>query len=121
MTVEEKKKISKKRFAIGMAIGILIAFFLIAPMIIRDNEGIDEINTDELTEPKSGQEPEIEPEPEPEPKPKTTYVGSKNSDVYHYTWCHYVDRIKSGNKRYFSSSQAARAAGYRPCKVCKPP
>lgn len=58
---------------------------------------------------------------EEEPEPTITYVGSKNSDVYHYTWCHYVDRIKAENKRYFSSSQAARSAGYRPCLVCKPP
>ncbi len=61
-----------------------------------------------------------EPEPEPEPEPET-FVGSVNSDVYHYTWCSYADRINAENKRYFSSSQAARAAGYRPCKVCKPP
>lgn len=49
------------------------------------------------------------------------YVGSRNSDVYHYLSCGYAGRIKSGNKIYFSSSQDARNHGYRPCKVCKPP
>ena len=49
------------------------------------------------------------------------YVGSVNSDVYHYPWCHYVDRIKSYNEIWFTSATDAKAHGYRPCKVCKPP
>ncbi len=49
------------------------------------------------------------------------YVGSKNLDVYHYPSCHYVDRIKSENLIYFDTPEDAIAAGYRPCKVCKPP
>jgi hypothetical protein len=49
------------------------------------------------------------------------YVGSKNSDVYHYPSCHYVDRIKPENLIYFDTPEDAIAAGYRPCKVCKPP
>jgi len=49
------------------------------------------------------------------------FVGSKNSDVYHYLSCGYAGRIKSGNKIYFSSSQDARNHGYRSCKVCSPP
>ena len=54
-------------------------------------------------------------------QPSVKYVGSINSDVYHYLWCSYVKNIKEENKIYFSSSQEARSAGYRPCKVCKPP
>ena len=49
------------------------------------------------------------------------YVGSKNSDVYHYPSCHYVDRINPENLIYFDTPGDAIAAGYRPCKVCKPP
>jgi hypothetical protein len=49
------------------------------------------------------------------------YVGSKKSDVYHYPSCHYVDQIKHENLIYFSSPEEAIAAGYRPCKGCKPP
>ena len=61
-----------------------------------------------------------EPEPEPEPEPTTRYVASKNSDVFHHTWCSYVDQILSSNKIYFSSRQAAVNSGRRPCSRCKP-
>jgi LPXTG-motif cell wall-anchored protein len=50
-----------------------------------------------------------------------TFVGSKNSDVYHYPSCSYVDRIKPENRIYFSSPEDAIDHGYRPCKVCNPP
>ncbi len=49
------------------------------------------------------------------------YVGSKNSDVYHYPSCHYVDNIKDENKIWFSSVQDAINQGYRACKSCNPP
>ena len=49
------------------------------------------------------------------------FVGSKNSDVYHYPGCHYVDRIYPDNLVYFDTVEDAINAGYRPCKVCKPP
>ena len=49
------------------------------------------------------------------------FVGSKNSDVYHYPSCSYAQRIKASNLIHFSSSQDARNHGYRPCKVCNPP
>ena len=49
------------------------------------------------------------------------FVGSKNSDVYHYPWCASAKRIKSSNKVTFSSSADARAHGYRPCQKCHPP
>ena len=50
-----------------------------------------------------------------------TYVGSKNSDVYHYTTCHHAERIKASNRITFPSPEDAQARGYRPCKVCTPP
>ena len=50
-----------------------------------------------------------------------TFVGSKNSDVYHYPSCSYTKRIKAENLVYFSSAQDAVDHGYRPCKVCNPP
>jgi Micrococcal nuclease (thermonuclease) homologs len=49
------------------------------------------------------------------------FVGSKNSDVYHCPWCHYVDRIRPEHLIYFDTPEDAIAAGYRPCKVCNPP
>ena len=49
------------------------------------------------------------------------FVGSVNSNVYHYPSCRYVDQIKPENRIWFSSSQDARNHGYRPCQVCNPP
>ena len=49
------------------------------------------------------------------------FVGSKKSDVYHYPSCRWAKRIKAENRVYFDTPEEAIAAGYRPCKVCKPP
>ena len=49
------------------------------------------------------------------------YVGSKNSNKYHYPTCRAAQRIKPGNLVTFKTAQEAKAAGYVPCKVCKPP
>ncbi len=55
------------------------------------------------------------------PQPTGEYVGSINSDVYHYPTCGYAQRIYPENLIWFSSPEDARAQGYRPCKVCRPP
>jgi hypothetical protein len=49
------------------------------------------------------------------------YVGSKKSNKYHYPTCRYAQKIKPNNLVTFKSAQEAKAAGYAPCKVCKPP
>jgi micrococcal nuclease len=49
------------------------------------------------------------------------FVGSINSDVYHYPTCTYAQRIYPENQIWFSSPEDAKAHGYRPCKVCRPP
>jgi len=49
------------------------------------------------------------------------YVGSRNSNKYHYTWCKWAQKVKPSNKVVFNSAQEAIQAGYIPCKVCKPP
>ncbi len=51
----------------------------------------------------------------------TNYVGSKNSNKYHYPTCASAQRIKPANLVRFSSAKEARAAGYLPCKICRPP
>jgi competence protein ComEC len=64
------------------------------------------------------------PAPEPSPAPSTTqaaFVGSKNSDKYHYPSCGHAKKIKPENLRTFNSVAEARAAGYSPCGTCKPP
>lgn len=49
------------------------------------------------------------------------FVGSVNSDVYHYPWCLWAQQIYPENEIWFSSVADAKAHGYRPCKVCNPP
>jgi micrococcal nuclease len=69
------------------------------------------------------------PQPELSPVPDTTtttaksgqFVGSVRSDKYHYPSCKWGKTIASHNEIWFSSSEEARAAGYVPCGVCKPP
>ena len=61
------------------------------------------------------------PPPDTKPTPKPKYVGSKNSNIYHYPTCYWAKKIKSTNEIWFTSSSDARAHGYRPCKVCNPP
>lgn len=51
------------------------------------------------------------------------FIGSTTSSakVYHYTWCSYVDRIKTENRIQFTDAQDAVNHGYRPCDICDPP
>jgi Metal binding domain of Ada/PGF-CTERM motif len=50
-----------------------------------------------------------------------SFVGSKNSNVYHYPSCTSAATIKSSNLVTFATVEDACARGYRPCKVCNPP
>lgn len=46
-------------------------------------------------------------------------VASRNGSVYHFPWCSGASQINPANKVWFSSEDAARAAGYTPSKSCK--
>jgi hypothetical protein len=48
-----------------------------------------------------------------------TYVASRNGSVYHLPWCSGAQRINEENKVWFSTKEAAQAAGYRPAANCK--
>ncbi|MEI8217191.1 MAG: stalk domain-containing protein [Eubacteriales bacterium] len=48
------------------------------------------------------------------------YVGSSQSNKYHYPSCRYVKTIIPGNLVYFKSKADAASKGYIPCKVCNP-
>ena len=48
------------------------------------------------------------------------YIGSRNSDKFHYSWCGQAGRIKSSNLVHFSSRSDALSRGYSPCYYCNP-
>jgi micrococcal nuclease len=49
------------------------------------------------------------------------YLGSINSNIYHYPYCEHVETIKQENIIWFVDSEDARSKEYRPCKKCCPP
>ena len=101
------------------------------------------LNTDQLipSEPPVVTQPSPSPEdtqtsPPPEitqtPLPSTTtpvvtpesnkkFVGSTQSDRYHFPDCRSVKKISPSNEIWFSSTAEAKSKGYVPCKICKPP
>lgn len=50
----------------------------------------------------------------------TMFVGSKNSNKYHYCDCASAKKISSKNLVCFKSIEEAKDSGYIPCKICKP-
>jgi len=53
------------------------------------------------------------------PTVQGSFVGSKNSDKYHYPWCPGAQRIKEENKVWFTSREDAESRGYTPAGNCK--
>lgn len=51
----------------------------------------------------------------------TELIGSKSSKVYHTATCKAAQKIDAKNKVTFKDADEAVAAGYSPCKMCKPP
>lgn len=49
------------------------------------------------------------------------YVGSIQSNKYHYPDCYWAQQIKPENLIWFSSAEEALDMGYVPCRVCGPP
>ncbi len=48
------------------------------------------------------------------------YLGSKTTHVFCFPTCRHARGISEQHRVPFSSEVQARAAGYRPCKVCRP-
>ena len=48
------------------------------------------------------------------------YMGSDTTHIYCHPTCRYGRRLTERHTVTFTSAAAARAAGYRPCKVCRP-
>lgn len=49
-----------------------------------------------------------------------TYIGNKNSHVFHVSSCASVKRMKESNQVILENKEDALSQGYRPCKVCQP-
>lgn len=60
----------------------------------------------------------------PAPPPATTaahpLVGNRSLGIYHLPDCDWALRVPARQRADFDSPTAAAAAGYRPCRVCKP-
>ena len=48
------------------------------------------------------------------------YFGSDTTGIYCYPTCRHARRVTERHLVTFASAEAASAAGYRPCKVCRP-
>ena len=68
------------------------------------------------------EQPQTTPEqPQTETVKKTgVYVGSLDSDKYHYPTCRWAEKITYENLIGFDSEQEAISKGYSPCGTCKP-
>ena len=49
------------------------------------------------------------------------FVGSIESNKYHYTDCRWAKKILPEHEIWFSDPQDAQSHGYVACKVCTPP
>ena len=50
----------------------------------------------------------------------TRYLGSDTTHIYCFPTCHHARRITEPHRVSLRTAAAAEAAGYRPCKVCRP-
>jgi len=48
------------------------------------------------------------------------YFGSDTTHIFCFPTCRYNKRLTERHRVSFGSEAQAGAAGYRPCKVCKP-
>lgn len=55
-----------------------------------------------------------------EPAESGEYVGSTESDKYHYPSCYAAEKILPENEIWFATENEAAASGYSPCAICKP-
>ncbi len=55
-----------------------------------------------------------------QPLPAGALFGNRNSKKYHKVGCQFGDRTRVTERVPLASTQAAAAAGYQPCRVCRP-
>jgi len=95
-----------RRIIIALAACLLVAFISLGIVLVYNNA-----NRTDASDIPSGT-----------PTYTTSrFVGSVNSNKYHYSWCEWAEQINPSNEIWFSSSADAGSHGYIPCKVCGPP
>ena len=97
----------KKMLAILMILGLVCS-----------SSGLALSATAQQAAPATAPAPAAQPAPKAAPKNvEAGYRGNPESKIYHNSSCRYY-KGKSVSKT-FASPADAKAAGYRPCKVCK--
>jgi len=59
-------------------------------------------------------------EPAQPPPSAGAFIGSRGTKKMHLSSCQYGQKISARNRVLFKSYEEAAAAGYIPCKICKP-
>ena len=59
-------------------------------------------------------------EPAQAPASAGAFMGGRGSKTVHLSSCRYCQKISARNRVLFKSYEEAAAAGYIPCKICKP-
>ncbi len=86
-----------------------------------NRESISEGNSESISEGNSkafSEESSEEDVKKSEPAEEYTYVGNKNSKVFHKAGCPSIDDMAEHNKEYFYGDISEPAAKYRPCHRC---
>jgi len=109
------------------------------PPVIQESELTPEPAPEPVPEPQAEElPPTSEPEPAPQPAPQESvtdpepekahwewlkdynYVGSAESDKYHYPRCRWTREINADNLVHFNTIEEADSMGYSACGVCHP-
>ena len=116
-----KKNQADLALGIGFVLVALIAFGagrLSAPQIVRNPVVIEESDASDnlnlyggVSQPAAGV---IGEQGASQTSEKGLFIGSKNSDKYHWPWCAPAKNIKPENEVWFKSEAEAQAAGYSP-------
>lgn len=85
---------------------------------ITAEESVAENTTKEM--PDVVDEEEAQPEEVQEQAETVTYIGSSESDKFHYPSCRFAKEISAENVIEFASREEAVNRGYTACGVCHP-
>jgi hypothetical protein len=94
----------------GRLMEFIDAYLAANPQISRPPD-----TTDITVKPEKVTKPDVKPA-----VAEQKYIASKNSRVFHKSYCHSLKRISAKNLVSYSSKDEATEACKRPCKTCEP-